>query len=563
MADRSEHEKINGGQPSHPAYERLHPDRVDSRAGHGIHQETVQPDGLGARKALFAHLFQVSSDGIVLHELLPSPKLGRFIDVNQRMCEMLGYTRDEILKLTLLDILGEEARDMIPETVRSLRQSGRLLFDTILIRKDGQTMPVEVSVDTIEFRKRRMTLSVVRDITERKRLHEQAGRWKEQLEEEVRAQTEELRDTVTRLQDETARCALAESELRKRSQMLEAFFRDTITPLAFLDRHFNFVRVNEAYARAAGKSPEYFVGKNHFTLYPHEETRAVFERTVRSRQAYSAYACSLTYPDQPERGTTYWDWRLTPLCDEAGHVQFLVLSLEDVTKQRKAVEELERRSRQLQKIALELSEVEDRERRRLAEILHDDLQQILAAAKFQVGLLDGRVQGDKNSVEIVKDVKEMLKDAIEQSRSLSHELGPAMLSQSSLDDTFAWLAQQMETKHGLVVHLQTCGATDSSSEPVRTFLYRAAREILFNVVKHAAVTEARLRLRRVRNRLRLTISDKGQGFDPRSLGTTGGFGLLNVRERAEFLGGHMRIKSVVGKGSTFSIAIPDAVASVD
>jgi PAS domain S-box-containing protein len=351
--------------------------------------------------------------------------------------------------------------------------------------------------------------------------------------------------------------------LRRQSQMLEAFFRHTITPLAFLDRHFNFVRVNEAYARAAGKSPEYFIGKNHFALYPHEENQAIFAQTVQSRRAYQAHARPFTYPDQPERGTTYWDWRLTPLCSEAGQVQFLVLSLDDVTERQKAVDELERRRRQLQALALELSEAEDRERRRLAEILHDDVQQILAAAKFRIGLLDGRVQGDKSSVEIVKEVKQMLKDAIEKSRSLSHELGPAMLSQSSLDDTFAWLAQQMETKHGLVVHLQTRGPTDSSSEPVRTFLYRAAREILFNVVKHAEVTEAKLRLRRVRNRLRLTISDKGQGFDLRSLGLTAGFGLLNVRERAEFLGGQMRIRSALGKGSTFSIAVPDAVTSAD
>ena len=193
---------------------------------------------------------------------------------------------------------------------------------------------------------------------------------------------------------------------------------------------------------------------------------------------------------------TYWDWRLTPLCDEAAQVQFLVLSLDDVTEQQKAVHELEHRTRQLQKLALELSEAEDRERRRLAEILHDDLQQTLAAAKFQSGVLDGRIRGDENSVEIVGQVQQMLKDAIEKSRSLSHELGPALLSQSSLSDTFAWLAQQMESKHGLVVHLETRGSTESYSEPVRTFLYRAAREILFNVVKHATVSEAQLRLRR-------------------------------------------------------------------
>ncbi len=558
MAAKSEHGKIDGGQESHPAYEPLYPQELGRLPHPGIQDPSTSFDAPGKREALLAHLFQVSSDGIVLHELLPSPQKGRFIDVNDRMCHMLGYTREEVLKLTLLDILGEEARGAIPETLRKLWQSGRLLFETTLVRKDGQPLPVEVSVDTLEFRRRRMTVTVVRDITERKRLQDQANRWKERLEEEVRTQTEELRDALGRLQSEMVGRARVEVELRKRSQMLEAFFRHTITPLAFLDRHFNFVRVNEAYAHAAGKSPEYFVGKNHFALYPHEETQAVFEQTVHNRQTFHAYAQAFTYPDQPERGVTYWDWRLTPMCDDAGDVQFLVLSLDDVTERRNAADELKQRARQLQQVTLEMLEAEDRERRRLAEILHDDLQQTLAAAKFQLGLLDGRVGSEEELMETVRQVKQMLKDAIEKSRTLSHELGPAVLSQGGLDDTFAWLAHQMESKHGLVVHVQTRGPIHSPSEPVRMFLYRAAQEILFNVIKHAEVSEAKLRLKRVRNRLRLTISDQGQGFDLQSLAGTTGFGLLSVRERAELLGGRMKIKSATGKGSTFLIAVPDA-----
>jgi PAS domain S-box-containing protein len=558
MAAKSGHGKTGGGQEPHPTYELLHPREPGRPADPEIHDPVLQFDAPGQREALLAHLFRVSSDGIVLHELLPSPQQGRFIDVNDRMCQMLGYTRKEVLKLTLLEILGTEARGAIPETLRKLRESGRLLFETSLICKNGQPVPVEVSVDTLEFRERRMTLTVVRDITERKRLQDQASRCRDQLQEEVRTQTEELRDALGRLQEEMARRALAETELRKRSQMLEAFFRHTITPLAFLDRHFNFVRVNEAYAHAAGKSPEYFVGRNHFVLYPHEENQAIFEQTVRSRQAHYAYARPFTYPDQPERGVTYWDWRLTPLCDDAGDVQFLVLSLEDVTERQNAIDELEQRARQLQQVTLEMLEAEDRERKRLAEILHDDLQQMLAAAKFQVGLLDGRVRSDADFAETVRQVKQMLKDAIDKSRNLAHELGPAVLSKSGLDDTFAWLAHQMRSQHGLVVHVQTRGPIHSPSEPVRMFLYRAAQEILFNVIKHAEVSEAKLRLRRVRNQLRLTISDKGQGFDLRSLAHTAGFGLLSVRERAELLGGRMKIKSATGKGSTFLIAVPDA-----
>jgi two-component system NarL family sensor kinase len=81
---------------------------------------------------------------------------------------------------------------------------------------------------------------------------------------------------------------------------------------------------------------------------------------------------------------------------------------------------------------------------------------------------------------------------------------------------------------------------------------------LFNVVKHAGVREATLRLRRRRGRLCLSISDKGRGFDSRELGKAGGFGLRSVRERTELLGGRLKIRSTKGKGSTFLLAVPAA-----
>jgi len=221
------------------------------------------------------------------------------------------------------------------------------------------------------------------DITERRQMEAELRQLNDQLEEQVLARTEELRASVNRLEDEVARRMLAEDELRKHSQMLEGFFQHTIAPLAFLDHRFNFVRVNEAYAKAGQKTPEYFVGRNHFELYPHEENQAIFEEVVRTKQPYRAYAKPFVYPDDPQR-VTFWNWQVTPLLDPSGDVQFLVLNLQDVTEQQKAYHELDHRTRQLQHLTLELSQAEDRERKRLAEILHDDLQQILAAAKFHL-----------------------------------------------------------------------------------------------------------------------------------------------------------------------------------
>ncbi len=400
-------------------------------------------------------------------------------------------------------------------------------------------------------------LGVLYDITQRKQMEDQLRRLNDELEEEVQAQTEELRDTVDRLQGEVARRVGAEGRLRKHSQMLEGFFQHTITPLAFMDRDFNFVRVNEAYAVADDKVPEYFVGRNHFALYPSDENQAIFEQVVRTRQLYRAYAEPFAYPDATRRGTTFWNWQLTPLLDEHGEVQFLVLNLENVTERQRAFHELERRARQLQQLTLELSQAEDRERRRLAEILHDDLQQQLAAAKFHLGILGGRIKNHPSVRDMVGQLDQILKDAIEKSRNLSHELSPAVLYHSDLGETFEWLARQLHVKHGLTVHVDAVDQVHLQSEALKTFLYKAAQEILFNIVKHARVKEARLRLKRLRGRLWLTIADRGQGFDPQTVERTGGFGLFSIRERIELLGGRMRVRSAVGRGSIFVIVLPD------
>ena len=116
-----------------------------------------------------------------------------------------------------------------------------------------------------------------------------------------------------------------------------------ITPLAFLDRDFNFVRVNEAYAKDSGKSPGEFLGHNHFELYPNEENKAIFQKVVETKSPYRVSAKAFIFPDHPEWGVTYWDWSLTPVLSETGEVEFLVLSLNDVTEEARANEEPEKR----------------------------------------------------------------------------------------------------------------------------------------------------------------------------------------------------------------------------
>ena len=127
-----------------------------------------------------------------------------------------------------------------------------------------------------------------------------------------------------------------EQELTSQSKTLEAFFRDSITPLVILDRQFNFVSVNQAYADSCRRDISEFKGHNHFEFYPDPENQRIFEETVRTKTTYHVQAKPFRFPDHPEWGLTYWDWTLVPILDASGEVESLVFSLRDVTVRRRA-----------------------------------------------------------------------------------------------------------------------------------------------------------------------------------------------------------------------------------
>jgi PAS domain S-box-containing protein len=139
-----------------------------------------------------------------------------------------------------------------------------------------------------------------------------------------------------------------ERALRESSEILGRVFDTTHFCLVYLDRHFNFIMVNRAYAQACGYPPEFFPGKNHFALYPHAENEAIFREVVRSGQSATFIAKPFTFPDHPERGVTYWDWTLHPLKDAAGGVESLLFVLRDVTERRRAEDELRRLNMELE-----------------------------------------------------------------------------------------------------------------------------------------------------------------------------------------------------------------------
>ena len=242
-----------------------------------------------------------------------------------------------------------------------------------------------------------------------------------------------------------------------------------------------------------------------------------------------------------------------------------ILKLNETLEQRVAgrTAELENRTRQLQQLALEMSSTEDRERHRIASLLHDDFQQQLAYIKMDLGLMakdsiDGKVAQRLGFLE------RLIGESIEKSRNLSYELNPPALHRNGLLTAIDTLSREMKEKHGLRVDVHTAPDAEPDSPTLASILYRAARELLFNVAKHAGTDSAVLDIRGINGKIRIQVEDAGRGFDYGTVrsrqGRGVGFGLYNIEDRVTFLGGDMRVETTPGRGCRVVLTVPKDVS---
>ncbi|MEW6752719.1 MAG: response regulator [Candidatus Latescibacterota bacterium] len=224
--------------------------------------------------------------------------------------------------------------------------------------------------------------------------------------------------------------------------------------------------------------------------------------------------------------------------------------------------ELEERAGQLARLTAQLTQVEQRERRRLAHVLHDHLQQLLVGATYGLEVLARRIGPAEQAH--VKHVRGLLTESLQVSRSLTVELSPPILHEAGLGAGLEWLSRWMQEKHGLHVAVQAHAPAEPEREDVRALLFEAARELLLNVVKHAGVGEARVELGTADpDQTVLSVSDRGRGFDPGVIAgrsRSSGFGLFSIRERAALLGGRLGVESAPGQGARLWLAVPRAGA---
>jgi signal transduction histidine kinase len=218
-----------------------------------------------------------------------------------------------------------------------------------------------------------------------------------------------------------------------------------------------------------------------------------------------------------------------------------------------ANERLERqvaeRTASLRRLASEVCLAEERERRQIAENLHDHLGQGLALIKLRLQRLRGDAvfTGHDSALD---ELVELSDQAIRYTRGLTFELSPPVLYELGLGAALDWLGEQVGRKHGLKVKVRDRGCAALPDE-VKVMLWKSARELLHNVVKHADARRVDIELSGEGGRVALEVADDGRGFDfDRARREAGaGFGLFSIEERLHQLGGRVTVDTAPGRGT--------------
>ena len=373
------------------------------------------------------------------------------------------------------------------------------------------------------------------------------------------------------------RDATEEKHAMDRLKESESRFRmmaDNLPLIVWLhDAEGNQEFVNETFAEFFGVNREEMRdGRWRMLMHPDDadEYSSAFIEACKNRTSFDKAV-------RVKRGDGEWRWLRSwakPRFDGQGQYLGHVGTSADITDQRSAeetlrrsrevleqmvderTEALKRQARRLRAVAWQASTAEQRERKRLAAMLHDELQQYLVAAKIKVYRTRRRLYPGNESDDL-DDAIRMIEQAVDSSRNLTHELRPPVLYEAGLVPALRWLASEMQRRHQLDTEVEAGAEGVALSQEGRAFLYSAVQELLFNVVKHATNADAVVRIDTVDRNLLIVVEDNGVGLDVASgEDNLEGMGLFSIRERLVAFGGSMDISSAPGRGTKVTLTVP-------
>ncbi|MCL5283022.1 MAG: PAS domain S-box protein [Planctomycetes bacterium] len=348
----------------------------------------------------------------------------------------------------------------------------------------------------------------------------------------------------------------AEREMTEAWRFAESIIDTMQEALVVLDAQLRIISANRSFHETFGVDPQQIVGQSLPTLGSGLwADSALYHRLREVLMAGGSFEGFEIECNGGEPKAFVLSAR--PIRPPAHGAERILLVIQDVTLCKRQQRVIEADKEQLGSLTEELLMIEERQRRQIAQALHDSVGQSLAFSKRELNLL--RQRGPEEVRGRLQEVCAQLDDAIKHTRDLTFELSPSTLYTLGLQTALEELAEQFAESEGFHCQVEGPGDGIPLSEQVRSLLYRAVRELLVNVAKHAEARNVRIILDHDEQGFRIAVQDDGKGFDISILKGRGkgrGFGMLSVRERLVHIGGAFAVESEQGQGTKVTMTIP-------
>ena len=273
----------------------------------------------------------------------------------------------------------------------------------------------------------------------------------------------------------------------------------------------------------------------------------------RSRLVDGAYEAEDLFLDLGRDGK-WLHFTASPIRDNDGEIIGAIETLEDVTERKNA-------EKNLRYYLQEITKAQEEERKRIARELHDSTAQTLIALLHQLeNLLSEKAKLPVREAKALWGFHEQIRDILQEVRHFSRDLRPSILDDLGLLPALEWVTEELKSEYGVEASLKVVGSERRLYQETELLLFRIVQEALRNTAKHAQASKAEVKVKFEENKIMVTISDNGIGFQiPESLGAlpyTGKLGLAGMQERVQLLGGSLKLKSELGKGTTVFVDAP-------
>lgn len=448
----------------------------------------------------------------------------KFLAVNDSAVRHYGYSKEEFLSMTALDIRPKEDTKLFTEQMKELQPG---IYNAGIwrhLKKDGTIIQVEIIAHDSFYEGMPARLILAIDITERLKA-EEAFRQSEEINRLIMSSS--LNAIVC--MDTDGRIIYWNPQAEKifgweKEETIGRMMVDTLIPFSL---HNDFLKELGHYRNT---------GKSHLL-------RRLIESTATNKLGEELPV----------------EWAIIPVKENGN--EFFCIFIQDIRERKEAEEQLKQSHEQLRQLASHLQNIREEEQKRIAREVHDELGQQVTGLKMDVAWIWKKIAGSEGSNPIEEKLKEMtalLDSAVKTIRKIASELRPGILDDMGLVPALEWQTKEFHKRFSIPIEFKSSvrHLDPDSDGTIATGLFRLYQESLTNIARHSGASFVYAELDVDPKNVFLTIIDNGKGFNTEETTNRKTLGLLGMKERVLMMNGELTIISKPGEGTTVKIVVP-------